>query len=223
TTHFATVTVNSPDASVENQQTIRVGLYVNSAAPSDLSQPVAEGFVATSPVEPIAFLSDGGTDVTGYNVYTGAIDRTFAGVVAHAGKMVVSGDGQYLFVWGPAGRSGLLSADQQSRPGMAGPGCICRWNPGDHRRRPERFDSGVGGQVSVPARPAVRGLAGGAGLQSSAQQCLLRIRRRRAERTSQVCGRVLAISAAAVQLAERSVPQIIAEEPRGRFQRLEEH
>jgi len=35
TTHFATVTVNSPDASVENQQTIRVGLYVNSAAPSD--------------------------------------------------------------------------------------------------------------------------------------------------------------------------------------------
>ena len=99
TTHFATVTVNSPDASVENQQTIRVGLYVNSAAPSDLSQPVAEGFVATSPVEPIAFLSDGGTDVTGYNVYTGAIDRTFAGVVAHAGKMVVSGDGQYFFVY----------------------------------------------------------------------------------------------------------------------------
>ena len=99
TTHFATVTVTSPDASVENQETIRVGLYVNSATPSDLSQLVAEGFVATSPVEPIAFLSDGGTDVTGYNVYTGAIDRTFAGIVAHAGKMVVSADGRYLFVY----------------------------------------------------------------------------------------------------------------------------
>lgn len=101
TTHFATVTVTSSDASVENQETIRVGFYLNSTAPSALSQLVAEGFVATSPVEPIAFLSDGGTDVTGYNVYTGAIDRTFAGVVADAGKMVISEDGRYLFVYDP--------------------------------------------------------------------------------------------------------------------------
>ncbi|HEV2443036.1 MAG TPA: hypothetical protein VGT07_10985 [Steroidobacteraceae bacterium] len=99
TTHFATVTVTSSDPSVENQQTIRVGLYASSAAPTNLSQSVAEGFVATSPVEPIAFLSDGGTDVTGYNVYTGQIDRTFAGVVAHADQMAVSGDGQSLFVY----------------------------------------------------------------------------------------------------------------------------
>ena len=99
TTHFATVTVSSSDVTVENQETIRVGLYVNSTSPSASSQFVAEGFVAASPVEPIAFLSDGGTDVTGYNVYTGAIDRTFTGVVAHAGTMVVSGDGRYLFVY----------------------------------------------------------------------------------------------------------------------------
>lgn len=99
TTHFATVTVTSTDSSVENQQTIQVGLYVSSAAPTALSDPVAEQFVATSPVEPIAFVSNGGTAITGYNVYTGAIDRTFTGVAAFAGPMVVSGDGRYLFVY----------------------------------------------------------------------------------------------------------------------------
>lgn len=99
TPYFATVTVTSPDASVENQQTIRVGIYVSSVAPTGVSQTVDEQYVATSPVEPIAFVSNEGTDVTGYNVYTGAVDRTFTGVVATAGPMVVSGDGQYLFVY----------------------------------------------------------------------------------------------------------------------------
>jgi len=104
TPHFATVTVTSPDASVENQQTIRVGIYVSSTAPASISQTVDEQYVATSPVEPIAFVSNEGTDVTGYNVYTGAIDRTFTGVVATAGPMVVSGDGQYLFVYDETNR-----------------------------------------------------------------------------------------------------------------------
>jgi hypothetical protein len=99
TSYFANVTVTSSDSSVENQQTIRVGVYVSSTAPTSISQTVDEQYVAISPVEPIAFVSNEGTDVTGYNVYTGAIDRTFTGVVATAGPMVVSGDGQYLFVY----------------------------------------------------------------------------------------------------------------------------
>lgn len=99
TPYFATVTVTSSDASVENEQTIRVGMYVSSSTPTTLSQSVAEQFVATSPVEPIAFVSNGGADVVGYNVYTGAVDRTFTSVVAQAGPMVMSGDGQYLFVY----------------------------------------------------------------------------------------------------------------------------
>jgi hypothetical protein len=99
TTHFATVTVSSSDTSVENTQTIRVGLYVSSTAPTTLSQSVAAGFVTASPVEPIAFVSDAGADVTAYNVYTGAVDRTFTGVAAQAGPMAMSGDGQDLFVY----------------------------------------------------------------------------------------------------------------------------
>ncbi|MGH8181884.1 MAG: BACON domain-containing protein, partial [Steroidobacteraceae bacterium] len=99
TTQFATVTVSSSDTSVENTETIRVGIYVSSAAPTDLSQSVAEQTLAASPVEPIVFVANAAMDVTGYNVYTGAIDRTFAGVATQAGPMVVSGDGQYLFVY----------------------------------------------------------------------------------------------------------------------------
>jgi hypothetical protein len=99
TRYFANVMVTSPDTSVENQQTIRVGLYVSSTAPTDVSHSVAEQFVAASPVEPIVFVSDRGTDVTGYNVYTGAVVRAFTGVAAQAGPMVVSGDGRYLFVY----------------------------------------------------------------------------------------------------------------------------
>ena len=99
TTHFATVTVSSSDTSVENTQTIRVGLYVSSTAPTTLSQSAGVGFVTASPVEPIAFVSNAGPDVTAYNFYTGAVDRTFTGVVAQAGPMTMSGDGQDLFVY----------------------------------------------------------------------------------------------------------------------------
>lgn len=98
-TQFATVTVRSSDTSVENTETIRVGLYVASAAPVDLSLSVPTLTLAASPVEPIVFVANGGTDVTGYNVYTGVADRTFAGVATEAGPMVMSGDGQYLFVY----------------------------------------------------------------------------------------------------------------------------
>ena len=113
TPYFANVTVTSPDASVDNQETIRVGLYISSLAPTAVSQAVGALFVTTSPVEPIAFVSGGGTGVTGYNVYTGVVDRTFASVVAQAGQMVVSGDGKYLFVY-DAGNQQVTQLDATS-------------------------------------------------------------------------------------------------------------
>jgi hypothetical protein len=99
TTHFATVTVTSTDPTVENSETIRVGLHVNSAAPTDLSNSLTGQYLATSPVEPIVFVNDGGADVTGYDVYTGAVVRNFTGVVAGAGAMVVSDDGSHLYIY----------------------------------------------------------------------------------------------------------------------------
>ena len=99
TTHFATVTITSPDARVENTETIRVGLHVNSTAPSDLSSAITAQFIAASPVEPLVFINDGGPIVNAYNVYTGALARTFTGVVANAGAMAVKADGRSLFVY----------------------------------------------------------------------------------------------------------------------------
>jgi hypothetical protein len=99
TTHFATVTVTSPDPQVENEETIRVGLHVNSAAPTDFGLTVTSQYTATSPVEPIVFVNNGGSTITGYNVYNGAVARTFASPVANAGAMVVGADGRHLYVY----------------------------------------------------------------------------------------------------------------------------
>jgi hypothetical protein len=98
-TQFANVTVSSSDATVENQETIRVGLYVSSTAPAIVSQAVAAQYLVASPVEPLVFLNNGGTDVNAYNVYTGAPARTLPGVVAQAGPMAISADGKLLYVY----------------------------------------------------------------------------------------------------------------------------
>lgn len=98
-THFATVTVTSNNPLVENQETIRVGLHINSAAPTTFSQTITAQYVVTSPTEPIVFLNNGDTTVTGYDVYTGDTVRTFTGNVAAAGQMVMNGDGRRLYVF----------------------------------------------------------------------------------------------------------------------------
>jgi hypothetical protein len=100
TTHFATVTVSSSDVAVENVEQIRVGLRINSVAPTDGSvSTTAARYVVASPVEPIVFVSSGGASITGYDVDTRAVVRTFAGVIAAAAQMVMSDDGNYLFVF----------------------------------------------------------------------------------------------------------------------------
>lgn len=99
TTHFATVSIGSSDPTVENEQSIRVGLYINSAAPQDFSLAQYVAYSAASQVEPIVFTSDGGADVIGYNVYTGEEERTYSDVVTQAGNMILSEDGLRLFVY----------------------------------------------------------------------------------------------------------------------------
>jgi hypothetical protein len=98
-TQFANVTVSSPDPTVENQQTIRVGLYLSSTAATTTTLSVAGSTLATSPVEPIVAIGTGGTDVQIYNVYSGALVRTLASVAGATGPMVFSEDGRTLFVY----------------------------------------------------------------------------------------------------------------------------
>jgi len=96
--YLANVTVTSSDASVLNTQTVRVGLYIGSTDPVDASIAAAIPNVAANPVEPYLYTNQGDADITVYDVYSGALLRTFAGAVAQAGHMTVSSDGRILFV-----------------------------------------------------------------------------------------------------------------------------
>lgn len=99
TTHFATVTVSSPDAVVENTQTVRVGFWVSALTPVTVVEARASEFVAASPVEPLFAVSGGGSaDVHLYDIYSGALMRTFSNVAAQPGALEFSGDGRRLYV-----------------------------------------------------------------------------------------------------------------------------
>jgi len=103
--HIAIVTVSTTDGVISNQEQIRVGLWVGSTdpvatsvtppAPSNLQNLPA---IATDPVEPYAFLSEGDTGVLVYNVYTGALVATYTNVGQSVGAMAVSDDGATLYV-----------------------------------------------------------------------------------------------------------------------------
>lgn len=98
-THFAEVTISSPDATVENPQSIRVGLHVATAPPLTTTVDSDPAFLAASPVEPLVATNDGlGGSIELRDVYTGALVRTLQDAVGQAGGMVWSGDGRTLFV-----------------------------------------------------------------------------------------------------------------------------
>jgi hypothetical protein len=98
TTHYATVTVTSPDTTVENQASIRVGLYVTDQAPGNASVALRPAYLATSPVDPVVAVSNRGTDVWLYNVYSGALVRILANVAARAGSLAYASNGSVLYV-----------------------------------------------------------------------------------------------------------------------------
>jgi hypothetical protein len=82
---------------------VRVGLWVGSTDPIKVTKPYAATnsyylYTVNDPVEPYEFVSSSGTDVAVYNVYTGALVKTFAGVAPELGEMTVSSDGTTLFV-----------------------------------------------------------------------------------------------------------------------------
>jgi hypothetical protein len=97
--YLARVTVSSTDGSILNQQIVRVGLRIGTAAPQSVSlASTTVTQVIANPVEPYVYTNAGGADITARDVYTGAVVRTFPGVVGTAGRMAVSSDGAILFV-----------------------------------------------------------------------------------------------------------------------------
>jgi hypothetical protein len=95
--YSANVTVATNGADFTDSETLHIGLWIGSTKPGlvELQQTVAS--VATNPVSPIAYVTDGGSSVVEYNVYSGAIVGTFKKVAPTIGDMEVSSDGATLF------------------------------------------------------------------------------------------------------------------------------
>jgi len=122
TTHVANVTISSSDPRVENQQSVRVGLYLSDTAPATLPMPnVLASSGAANPVEPLfALLIQG--DVHIYNAYTGAELRVLPDLATlvndpsraeRAPRMSFSEDGLSLFVQ-DLGNERITQVDHES-------------------------------------------------------------------------------------------------------------
>lgn len=99
-TSYGVVTITSADPTVENRQSIRVGLHLSSTAPID-GTPGAGllyNYSAASPVDQEVAVTGGGTDVDIYDVDTGSRVRVLSHVAAATGSLVYSSDGSKLFV-----------------------------------------------------------------------------------------------------------------------------
>jgi hypothetical protein len=98
--YIANVKVSSPNTAVQNEQDLRVGLWIGSADPTDVTLNVAAFIpnIVADPVQPIFYTNSAGTDITLYNAYSAAVTRTFSSAVGGAGTMAISSDGAILFV-----------------------------------------------------------------------------------------------------------------------------
>jgi hypothetical protein len=100
--YTAQVVITSPDTGVSNQETVRVGLTVGSTDPAALLTlpSVSAIVVATSPVEPVAFVTTGATNapIYVYDLNTGTLLNTFTSGFTNPGELAISGDGLTLYV-----------------------------------------------------------------------------------------------------------------------------
>jgi hypothetical protein len=96
--YIGNVTISSSDGSIGNTQHVRVGLWIGSADPGDVTASGTFVALAANPVEPEAYATDGSSHVLVYNVYTGALLRTLSTSLAQTSQITVSSDGTTLFV-----------------------------------------------------------------------------------------------------------------------------
>jgi sugar lactone lactonase YvrE len=95
--YLANVTVSTNDG-LTDTETLRVGLWVGSSAPGVITLPQKAFAIATNPVTPIAYVTDGvSKSILEFNVYTGALVGTLDRVAPTLGYMEVSSDGRTLF------------------------------------------------------------------------------------------------------------------------------
>lgn len=96
--YLATVTITSSDTTVENTETIRVGLWVGSTTPAVVTTiSTAYNEVAADPIRPYAYVAGAGGNIQVYNVYTGSLVRTISSVPTQVGILSISQDGSTLY------------------------------------------------------------------------------------------------------------------------------
>ena len=97
-THYANVTVTSPDDAVQNTQVVRVGLWVGLTDPQTVTINGQLPLAAFSPVAPIAYGIDYGSSIKAYDLYTGELVREYPGIGQVLVNLVLSPDGRTAFV-----------------------------------------------------------------------------------------------------------------------------
>ena len=123
TIHYATVTIESTAPSITNsgEETIRVGFYVTAIAPiAEASADVFEAWMATTglvadPIRPYVYVTDGLTDISVYNVYSGALVDTISNAGGSLRFMTVSTDGSTLYALDHADNS-IVTVDLDANP-----------------------------------------------------------------------------------------------------------
>ena len=96
--NLATVTITSSDSTVENVETVRVGLWVGSAGPQPPTVTTTFAEAVADPVRPYAYVHGGGTSISVYNVHTGLSVASITGLSSSLGPMAVANDGTSLYV-----------------------------------------------------------------------------------------------------------------------------
>ena len=96
--HYASVSIFSEDPAIATD-VVKIGFWVGSADPNP-SKTINQAFtnLVVDPIRPYAYVHDGGTDITVYHVFTGALVRKFSSVAPQLGSMVVSLNGDRLYV-----------------------------------------------------------------------------------------------------------------------------
>jgi hypothetical protein len=96
--YVADVTVSTIGGDFTDTETLRVGFWVGSADPATVTHYQSATSIAANPVTPVAYVTDGGSSILEYNVYSGALIGTLQNVASTIGQMEVSSDGKTLFV-----------------------------------------------------------------------------------------------------------------------------
>jgi len=93
----AIVTVKTSGGSFKDTETLRVGMWNGSKRLEDWIIQQNATSIAANPVEPVAYVSDGGSTVVEYNVYSGEPLAEIENVAPTIGWLEVSSDGRTLF------------------------------------------------------------------------------------------------------------------------------